>query len=328
MNQKTNNIIMVIEQLSDGEFHSGEDLGALLSVSRTAISQYVKSLEELGLDVFRVTGKGYKLSAPIQLLNLATIRQQVLKLGLGADQVQLERVVGSTNDVIKQRIPAGLSNGYTVLAEAQTAGRGRRGKTWMSPFGANLYMSMYWRLEQGMSAAMGLSIALGAVLAEMLDEAGVFDVELKWPNDILVNGRKVAGILIELEGQALGTAHAIVGIGLNLNMPTWLSDKIDQPWADVESLIKATVDRDQWAAELMQQSYKALLEYEANGLTSFITRWQKFDRLAMQPVRIIMGTREIQGIAEGIDENGALLVKRNGQLERYHAGEVSLRYDS
>ncbi|GAB3295297.1 bifunctional biotin--[acetyl-CoA-carboxylase] ligase/biotin operon repressor BirA [Pseudidiomarina andamanensis] len=324
--QRIERIIQVIEILSDGQFHSGEDLGVILNVSRTAISQYIKDVQALGIDVFRVTGKGYKFASEVKLLDLDKVSGYLEQQDEDIQNIYLERVIGSTNDFIKHAISDDIKSGMAVFSEAQTEGRGRRGKRWVSPFGSNLYMSMYWRLDDGMGAAMGLSLALGTVIAELLSELGVYDVEVKWPNDVIVNGKKIAGILIELEGQALGVAHAIIGIGINIQMPSWLANQIDQPWTDLSSVLNAKFDRNHIAALLLKNCRKALREYEANGLEPFVTRWQKFDRLAHKPVRIIMGDRELHGIAEGIDGSGALLVKRDGKLERFHAGEVSLRY--
>lgn len=324
--QRIARIIQIIEILSDGQFHSGEDLGEILNVSRTAISQYIKDVQELGIDVFRVTGKGYKFANEISLLDLDKVSGYLEQQDEDIQNIYLERVIGSTNDFIKHVITDGTKSGVAVFSEAQTEGRGRRGKRWISPFGSNLYMSMYWRLEDGMGAAMGLSLALGTVIAELLSELGVYDVEVKWPNDVIVNGKKIAGILIELEGQALGVAHAIIGIGVNIKMPSWLANQIDQPWTDLSSVLNTEFDRNRIAALLLKKCRKALQDYEANGLESFLVRWQKFDRLAHKPVRIIMGDKELHGIAEGIDESGALLVKRDGKIERFHAGEVSLRY--
>lgn len=324
--QRRDRVISVIEQLSDGEFHSGEALGRLLGVTRTSVGQYIQDLQSLGLDVFRVTGKGYRLREPLQLIDTQSIKKY-LQPQTNIDSIVIERVVTSSNDTIKanmQRLP--LPNGYAVFAEAQTEGRGRRGKRWFSPFGSNLYMSMYWRLDQGMAAAMGLSLALGTAVAQVIAELGIADVELKWPNDILIDGKKIAGILVELEGQALGVAHAIIGIGINLAMPSLLKNEIDQPWTDIRSNIGTSFDRNQLAALLVSKCRACLKEYDALGLAAFVDRWQQFDKLKNKPVRVIMGDKEIHGVAEGIDETGAILINCNGTLERFHAGEVSLRH--
>ncbi|CAB0151906.1 Bifunctional ligase/repressor BirA [Pseudidiomarina piscicola] len=328
MNKRDDRVIRVIELLADGEFHSGQDIGEDIGVSRTAISQYIKQIQALGLDVFRVTGKGYRLAHSINLLDEPEIEK-----ALGEEHrssFEVCRVVTSSNDVLRQRLneQSSLEAGYAVLAEAQTAGRGRRGKSWYSPFASNLYVSMYWPLEHGMAGAMGLSIAIGTALASTLSEEGVADVELKWPNDVLVKGKKLAGILIELEGQAIDSAHAIIGVGINLNMPEWLASPIEQPWTDVATEINGPVVRNRLAARLLESLRQALTRYDADGLGSFIEQWQRFDSLEGKAVRLLFGEKSIAGTAVGIAEDGSLLVNVDGQVKRFHAGEVSLRYEA
>ncbi|MFC0445346.1 bifunctional biotin--[acetyl-CoA-carboxylase] ligase/biotin operon repressor BirA [Pseudidiomarina halophila] len=334
MSKRDERVIKVIELLSDGAFHSGQCIGEEIGVTRTAISQYIKDIQALGLDVFRVTGKGYRLARAIELLHEKDIIQAVNEHNQGsklsAENIEVARVVTSSNDVLRTRLRehGSLPAGYTVVAEAQTAGRGRRGKVWYSPFASNLYLSMYWPLEHGMSAAMGLSVAIGTALAETLTAIGISNVQLKWPNDVLVNGEKLAGILIELEGQAIDSGHAIIGVGINLRMPDWLEAPIDQPWTDVEKQLNGPVRRNELVAKLIAELRDALQSYAVEGLAPFIERWNAFDRLQDREVRIQLGEKVIAGYAQGIAEDGSLLVAVDGELERFHAGEVSLRYES
>lgn len=326
MSKRNERMIKVIELLADGDFHSGQKIGEEIGVSRTAISQYIKDIQALGLDVFRITGKGYKLSQPIELLSTASIEQ-----ALGdAAPVILERIVTSTNDLMRERLQAGhaYQAGEVLLAEAQTAGRGRRGKQWYSPFATNLYLSMYWPLKQGMSAAMGMSIVVGTLLAQAIREAGVKAVALKWPNDVLVDNKKIAGILIDLEGQAIDDAHAIIGVGVNLSMPDWLASPIDQAWTDLQSCLPTKLNRNAWVADLIQRLREGLDEFEKQGLAPFIEHWLQFDDLFDRNVTLKMGSHAIHGKAKGIADDGALCVEVDGQLKHFHAGEVSLRYDT
>ncbi|MDN7127528.1 bifunctional biotin--[acetyl-CoA-carboxylase] ligase/biotin operon repressor BirA [Pseudidiomarina terrestris] len=327
MSKRNERVIKVIELLADGEFHSGQTIGDEIGVTRTAISQYIKDIQGLGVDVFRVTGKGYRLAKAVELLDEDIITRE---LKAPVANIEVERVVTSSNDVLRERLRENkeLNAGYAVLAEAQTAGRGRRGKAWYSPFASNLYLSMYWPLEHGMSGAMGLSVAIGTALAETLAEDGMEGVQLKWPNDILVGGKKIAGILIELEGQATDSAHAIIGIGINLRMPDWLDAPIDQPWTDVETELNGRVERNQLVAKLLNKLRTALQAYDVEGLAPFIERWSSFDKLQERAVRIQFGEKYISGVAKGISEDGALLVEVAGEVKRFHAGEVSLRYES
>lgn len=321
---KSRRIEQLIEVLADGEFHSGERLGEQLGgISRTAVNQYIETLQQLGLEVFRVSGKGYRLSSPLQLLH-----EQQIQAYLTAEKVQLplvlQRVVTSSNDVVKELRKTDPSPGLTVLAEAQTAGRGRRGRQWHSPFGTNLYLSMYWPLARGLSAAMGLSVALGVGIAELLHSAGVENVQVKWPNDVYIDNKKIAGILVELEGHASESAHVVVGIGLNLSMPPG-TKSIDQPWTDLASELPTALDRNYWAAKMVGECYRRLQAYDNDGLAPMLASWQQFDKFYNKPVTLIMGNKNVTGRALGIDNDGALLVERDGQVERFHAGELSIR---
>ena len=186
----------LITLLSDGQFHSGEQLGEQLGISRAAVSKHMAALKELGLDLFSLTGKGYRLAVPMALYDEAQL-QALAPMA----PVHCFPVIDSTNQYLLERVNQ-LSSGESCLAECQTAGRGRRGKPWVSPFGCQLILSMYWRLEQGMAAAMGLSLAVGVAVVQALESLGYPGVELKWPNDLYYQGRKLAGILVEMSGSA------------------------------------------------------------------------------------------------------------------------------
>lgn len=187
--------LTLISLLADGEFHSGEQLGEKLGMSRAAINKHVQTLRDWGVDVFTVPGKGYSLPEPIQLLDSSLIHSQ-----LDGGNITVLPVIDSTNQYLMDRISQ-LESGDACVAEYQQAGRGRRGRKWFSPFGANLYLSMFWRLEQGPAAAIGLSLVIGIVMAEVLRDLGADKVRVKWPNDLYLLDRKLAGILVELTGK-------------------------------------------------------------------------------------------------------------------------------
>ncbi|WP_411357910.1 bifunctional biotin--[acetyl-CoA-carboxylase] ligase/biotin operon repressor BirA [Pseudidiomarina salilacus] len=316
MGKRIDRIIRVIELLADGKFHSGEVIGREIGVTRTAISEYIKDIQKLGLDVFRVTGKGYRLHAPLQLIDTNI-----------AHDLVCERVVTSTNDLIRERLrdKSELPAGYAIVAEAQTAGRGRRGKNWFSPFGSNLYISLYWPLERGMTAAMGLSVAIGTVIAEVLQSYGVANTAVKWPNDVLASGRKLAGVLIELEGNAVESAHAVIGVGINVDMPKHMQAPIEQPWTDLSTELEQRVDRNALVKDLVVAFREGLAVFEREGLAAFLSRWQQFDQLVGREVTILVGDKKIRGTAVGIANDGGLNVEVEGVVQKYHAGEVSLR---
>lgn len=310
--------LKLVEILADGEFHSGEQLGESLGMSRAAINKHIQTLKSWGLDIYTVTGKGYSLPAPMQLLDKEAILSQLKQPNLAVIPV-----IDSTNQYLLDRMDT-LSSGDACIAEYQQAGRGRRGRQWFSPFGANLYMSMYWRLEQGPAAAMGLSLVIGIVMAETLQELGAQDVRVKWPNDLYLQDRKLAGILVELTGKTGDAAQIVIGAGINLAMRGAEAAQINQGWINLqEAGIK--IDRNDLAARLINSLREALPIFERDGLTPFTERWKALDNFFGRPVKLLIGEREIYGVARGIDKQGGLLLEQDGELKSWVGGEISLR---
>ena len=309
----------LINLLSDGQFHSGEQLGEQLGISRAAVSKHMAALKDLGLDLFSLTGKGYRLAVPMALYDQAQL-QTLAPMA----PVHCFSVIDSTNQHLLERVSR-LQSGESCLAECQTAGRGRRGKPWVSPFGCQLILSMYWRLEQGMAAAMGLSLAVGVAVVEALESLGYPGVELKWPNDLYYQGRKLAGILVEMSGSAGASCHLVIGIGLNLAMPARQGEKIDQAWSELRHVQPELVDRNQLAACVLLHLQRAMQTFEQSGLASFVDSWNRLDYFASRPVRLLMGEQEIRGIARGIDDRGALRLETDEGIKYYLGGEISLR---
>lgn len=310
--------LTLISILSDGEFHSGEQLGEMLGMSRAAINKHIHTLRNWGIDVFTVPGKGYSLPEPIQLLDSEFIRGQI-----SDDSVTVLPVIDSTNQYLMDRI-ATLRSGDACIAEYQQAGRGRRGRKWFSPFGANLYLSMYWRLEQGPAAAIGLSLVIGIVMAEVLQSLGAQDVRVKWPNDLYLNDRKLAGILVELTGKTGDAAQIVIGAGINLAMRRVESDIVNQGWINLQEAGIA-IDRNTLAVRLINELRAALRLFEQEGLAPYLSRWEKLDNFINRPVKLIIGDKEIYGISRGIGSQGALLLEQNGEIKPWVGGEISLR---
>lgn len=310
--------LRLISILADGAFHSGEQLGEAFGMSRAAINKHIQTIREWGLDVFTVPGKGYSLPAPIQLLNEQTILSY-----LPAGQVTVLPVVDSTNQYLLDRITE-LKSGDACVAEYQHAGRGRRGRQWVSPFGTNLYLSMFWRLEQGPAAAMGLSLVVGIVMAEVLRKLGAEQVRVKWPNDLYLNDKKLAGILVELTGKTGDAAQLVIGAGINLTMRESITNAINQDWINLQEA-GVNIDRNKLTAELLSELRLAVVKFENEGLSAFISRWREMDNYLDRPVKLIIGNQEIFGIARGIDQQGALLLEQNGNVKPYIGGEISLR---
>ena len=310
--------LKLVALLADGEFHSGEQLGEALGMSRAAINKHIQTLKSWGLDVYTVTGKGYSLPAPIQLLNEAEILSH-----LHQPDLDVIPVIDSTNQYLLDMMDQ-LPSGHACIAEYQQAGRGRRGRKWFSPFGSNLYLSMYWRLEQGPAAAMGLSLVIGIVMAEVIQSLGAPDVRVKWPNDLYLNDRKLAGILVELTGKTGDAAQIVMGAGVNLVMSSEGAAEINQGWINLQEA-GVEIDRNELAAKIINSLREALPIFERDGLAPFVERWDALDNFINRPVKLLIGDREVHGIARGIDKQGGLLLEQDGEVKSWVGGEISLR---
>ncbi|MBX4828411.1 bifunctional biotin--[acetyl-CoA-carboxylase] ligase/biotin operon repressor BirA [Klebsiella grimontii] len=310
--------LTLISILADAEFHSGEQLGERLGMSRAAINKHVQTLRDWGVDVFTVPGKGYSLPEPIQLLDEEQIARQIEH-----GRVTVLPVIDSTNQYLLDRLSE-LQSGDACVAEYQQAGRGRRGRKWFSPFGSNLYLSMYWRLEQGPAAAIGLSLVIGIVIAEVLQSLGADKVRVKWPNDLYLQDRKLSGILVELTGKTGDAAQIVSGAGINLMMRRVESDVVNQGWISLQEA-GISIDRNQLAACLIKELRAGFKLFENEGLAPYLGRWEKLDNFINRPVKLIIGDKEIFGISRGIDAQGALLLEQEGVIKPWIGGEISLR---
>ena len=324
----------LVKSLASGQFVSGQLLGEQLGISRTAIAKHIKALTEMGLDIYSVTGKGYKLAQPLYLLekdkiisflvneaSKQTEKQSDLPL------VEVHSLIDSTNDYLMRRLPNQVSPGQVCLAEYQSAGRGRRGRQWISPFGSQIYLSMYWYLEQGLSAAMGLSLVSALAVSDAVKAHSDIQVQLKWPNDIYLDGVKLAGILIDLEGQALEPSHCVIGIGLNLHMPEEAGKLIEQKWTDLQSHSKVKINRNALSAQLISCLRQRLHQHQHEGLVPMLDEWHAHDAFLNKRVKLITGQRVTYGICRGVNNQGALLLEVDGQVKPVYGGEVSLRMD-
>lgn len=319
----------LVRALVSGDFISGQVIAEELNVSRSAIAKHIKTLSAMGLDIYSVTGKGYKLAVPLNLLDQDRVLSQLVSPGtsiaIDSDIVEVHSFIDSTNDHLMRRVSENLAQGHTCLSEYQSAGRGRRGRQWVSPFGSQIYLSMYWYLEQGLAGAMGLSLVTALAVSDAIKLHCDVQVELKWPNDIYLGGVKLAGILIDLEGQALEPSHSVIGIGLNLNMPSESARAIDQQWTDLQSHAIENIDRDKLCAQLINCLWTRLVRHNEQGLVSMVEEWHKHDIYLNKSVKLLTGDRVTKGICRGINSQGALLLDVDGEVKPIYGGEVSLR---
>jgi BirA family biotin operon repressor/biotin-[acetyl-CoA-carboxylase] ligase len=312
--------------LADGNFHSGEELAQHLNVSRGTVWKQVETVREAGLDVFAVRGRGYRLAQPFELLE----REQILGHMDGISRAQLGPLdihwsIESTNGWLMEQAKQGASPGHTVLSELQTNGRGRRGRFWQSPLGGNIYLSQLWHINEGLSSVSGLSLATAVALIRALRKVVAMEAGVKWPNDILVQGKKLAGILLEISGEPAGPCHVVVGLGINVKLSNTAAQAIDQPWTDLYTLTGRPLARNRLVAQLIMELMRVHRSAEQQKLLPYLQEWRALDSYLGKQVELHSANGVFTGVVRGIDNSGALQLAHNGQLMRFHSGEVSLR---
>jgi BirA family biotin operon repressor/biotin-[acetyl-CoA-carboxylase] ligase len=325
-----NTVMTVLRILSDGRFHSGRSVGENLGISRAAVWKAVQKLQQdWQIKINAVSGRGYQLATPLELLDRAAILAAMQPQF--RDQLQDLHIlssVDSTNRYALDQISAGISSGLAVLAEHQTAGRGRRGRQWVSPFGRNLYLSLMWKFDVDAAQLSGLSLAIAVAILRALVKLGIDDIGLKWPNDLIWEGKKLSGVLLEMRGETNGPWLIVIGIGMNVNMDAIHSKVIDQPWVDLQTIKGKVIERNQLAGVLLDELLHGIACFQKSGLGSFLAEWREHDICLNCPVELHFPDRVQQGIARGIDEHGALLLETDGVVTPFNAGEVSLRVSS
>lgn len=323
------NLKRLLGLLADGEFHSGTELAAVLAVSRTAVWKHLQALAEFGVEVVGVSGKGYKLPHRLQLLDSKLIGAYLdEKAGALVSRLEIYPVISSTNAYLAEIAHRSPESGRVCLAEYQTAGKGRRGRTWVSPFGHNIYLSILWHYPDGPAAIAGLSLAVGVAVVKALHKLGVREVGLKWPNDIYWQDRKLGGILIEVSGESGGPCGAVIGLGLNVYLPQQQAEAIEQAWVDLRQILgdNAIDQRNRLVARVLNEMLPVIANFDQNGLRNFVQEWRNFDCMLGRAVTIFIGQQQYDGIVKGIDDQGLLLLEDSaGRMRAYASGEVSFR---
>jgi len=315
----------ILRLLADGQFHSGEALARHFGVTRATVWNALQDAEALGVKLFSIRGKGYRLPQPVRFLDRDAV---MTALGGEAGKFTLEfhDRIASTNSYLMQQAATGREHGACVVAELQTSGRGRRGRAWQAGLGNSLTFSVLWRFDCGAGALSGLSLAVGVALMRALRELGIADARLKWPNDVLHQQQKLAGILIELQGDLDGPSAAVIGIGLNLRLPETLRKTIDQPATDLHTILGQPPDSARGLGTVLRHLAGALEQFDREGFEALREEWMAHHAFDGQPVCVHMPDgRQIDGVAEGIAADGALLLRTEQGTQRFSAGEVSLR---
>ena len=314
-----------LRTLADGRFHSGEDMARALGRSRATLSEALKLAPDMGLELFSVRGKGYRLSEPLEFIDLGAVRGA---LGAAADRIRVEVAdeVDSTSSRLVARGAAGSPSGTCLVAEWQSAGRGRRGRSWISALGGSLTFSLLWRFERGAGHLGGLSLAVGAAVARALADCGAARVQVKWPNDVVVDFRKLAGVLVETSGEMQGPSVAVVGVGVNYRLPERLVDRIDQPVVDVAQCSDSLPSRSVLLGRILARLAAGLEAFETRGFESVRDEWRALHAYQGRRVRVVPG-REAPFDAEVLDvaPDGALVVGTATGRVHLASAEISLR---
>lgn len=320
----------ILKLLADGKFHSGEAIAKHFNVSRATIWNALQHAEQLGIEIFSVRGRGYKLPQAVTLLD-----EQAILNAIGEQsptfKLELHDYTESTNTYLMQKVGMHQAHATCVAAHLQTQGRGRRGRSWHAGLGASLTFSLLWRFQCGAAALSGLSLAVGIALMRTLREIGVTSAQLKWPNDVLIvdknqHREKLAGILIELHGDMDGPSAAVIGIGINLNLPASIKQQIDQPVTDLASASTQKIDPNHLLGALLNHLAAVLRDFEQRGFANLRDEWTEHHAYHLQQVRMLMPNGgETVGVVQGIAEDGTLIVETSSGLQRFASGEISLR---
>ncbi len=315
----------LVRALAAGAVVSGAVLARELGMSRTAVWKQLRRLGEMGVQVLPVRGQGYRLAAPLELLD----RQAILdglppELAARIGAFQLPFAIDSTNlELLRQPASAQLR---VCLAEFQWAGRGRRGRSWQSPLGGQIPLSLAYTFAALPADFSALGLAVGVMAASALRRLGAEEIGLKWPNDLHWQGRKLGGVLIEVRGEAGGPCEVVVGVGVNVNLATEALDQVDQPWTDLSRILGAArPHRNRIAQQLIVDLVRGLDVFVDRGLAPFLADYAARDVLAGRVVRVEQNGQWHEGTALGVDAHGALLVRHQGGIRSYWSGEVSVR---
>ena len=319
---------LLLHTLADGKFHSGQILADTMGISRTAVWKKLNSLQnKYALQINSVKGRGYQLSPAINFIN----PEVVLKKVDDPENLELHSFVelDSTNQWLLEQHSsnkhAASIHKKICHAEFQRHGRGRREKKWLSPLGCNLYFSIGWCFELPMAGLSQLSLLTGVALVETLESIGVKNAGLKWPNDIYIADKKLAGILIELRGEATGPTTAVIGIGINISMPESSGNDIDQAWTDISQHCRPLPSRNDLLALFIQSLVRMLTNFTDITTEQCSQFWKKYDILNSRNITIQTNNTTLSGIARGIHDDGSLIVSIDGSNQYFHAGDVSLK---
>lgn len=320
-------LMRLLTLLADGRFQTGDELGHQLGLSRSGVWKLINKLtSDLGVDCHKVKGRGYCVPGGIQFLNDTLIR------GVLSDEsnsmlnaIEILPSIDSTNAYLLSRLREGLPSGYACFAEFQSAGRGRLGRKWFSPFGCNIFLSLSWRFPQDLATVEGLTLCIAIAVVRALRAYGIEGVQVKWPNDIFFEGKKLAGILVEMQSVAHVETSAVVGVGLNVSMPEQARQHVDRAFVDVREIVGQMPDRNRLGGLLLNALLEVLNDFNETSITDLKKEWARIDTLEGKTIELSVGDGVISGVARGINDRGALLVETDDGLKAFHSGEVTFQ---
>jgi BirA family biotin operon repressor/biotin-[acetyl-CoA-carboxylase] ligase len=318
----------ILLQLSDGAEHSGTAIADRLNISRAAVWKHIKALQADGVAITSSAANGYCIPGGMQLLSMEDIQHALGEDIAWLEDIHLVNTTNSTNDWLMSRLQGehALPSGTVCLTERQTDGRGTRGRRWQSPYGSNLYISLYWRFDCGPMELGGLSLSMAAIIGKSLHEAGAKTIRIKWPNDLYTADGKLGGILIDMMAEVSGPSHVVIGVGLNLGMPVEHHASIDQPVADLRNTgLRDTLGRSELAALVIRAIAQGCRQFSREGFAGFRQDWMAQDMVTGQQVNLVNGDRVITGKACGVDDMGAIELLTESGRQAFSSGEVTLR---
>jgi len=322
MKNTNEKLVEICNILNDLNFHDGTSIGAKLNISRTAVWKWVSKLQSYGIEITKVKGKGYLLKEPLILLDSKKIETLLKSEHFIIDTVES---IDSTNNYLNNHNKSAIP--HICIAEHQTSGRGRFSREWYSPFGKNIYFSMQYSVKQDISQLGGLSLAVGMIVCKAIEKACKLPnrLMLKWPNDITYNGKKLAGVLIEVRAEVNGNCSVIIGIGINVNMPITNKVTFNQEWSSIMQITGSPQDRNNICAILIDKLTIGIEQYLITGFKSYMPEWKKRDSLFGKMIQIQDGNEIFKGIATGVDLQGHLLINLETNIKKaFAAGEATL----
>jgi len=311
----------LVSILNDGQYHDGTRIGDKLHITRAAVWKAIKKLGNYGIIIDSIKGKGYAMLEPLILLNKQIIKKNLTNKNIDID---LFETIDSTNDYLKTYFHS--RNPRICLAEHQTSGKGRLNREWFSPFGQNIYLSCLYPFEKDVSELAGLSLATSLAVMKTLTTYHLPQpFFVKWPNDVIYAKKKISGNIIEIQAETNGICHAIIGIGINVNMLHDEDHAITQAWTSLRDIVGEYIDRNHLCALLINNLMSYLKRFEEHGLSDFMEEWKMADYLQAQEIKLDNIHRKVSGQVQGIDQHGHLLLKlKDGTVQAFSSGDTSI----